>query len=87
MWMMLSVKDKRANEFGVIYLARNRETGIRMLVDAMSAGNTILTMHPADFALYTVGDFDEDSGRCHELTAGAEFIVDVVDLLSTPKEV
>lgn len=64
MWCVLSVYDRKACEFGNLFLARSNEVGARMFADTiLGPQETILRQHPEDFVLIRVGEFDEVDGE------------------------
>lgn len=64
MFTVLSILDKKAVEFQMVFLAKSATVGLRMFVDALTRGeDSVMRQHPEDFALYEVGFFDEESGN------------------------
>lgn len=63
MFTVMSILDKKADEFQMVFLAKSKTVGLRMFADALLRGEeTIMRQHPEDFALYLVGFFDEEVG-------------------------
>lgn len=63
MYVILSIFDKKAEEYGPLFLARTDAVGARIFADAVTKGeNSNLRLHPEDFALMAVGQFDEETG-------------------------
>lgn len=63
MQCVFAVYDSRAEQYGMFFPATNPEVAARMFADAILHGpETIMRMHPEDFALKFVGTFDEETG-------------------------
>lgn len=63
MWVVLSVYDRKAAEFGTVFLARSNSVGARMFADViLGPQETIIRQHPEDFVLVRVGEFHETDG-------------------------
>jgi hypothetical protein len=56
--IMVSVYDKKAEEFQGLFLVPSLNVAIRMFIDTLSDSETVMCKHPADFALYQVGNFE-----------------------------
>lgn len=80
MWVVCSVYDRKAREFGQLLIARSNEVAARMFADAvLGPQESILRLHPEDFVLVLVGEFDEVAGDLygcgHVNVAEAEAVV------------
>lgn len=63
-----SVKDLKAGAFAPPFFMPRDEAAIRAFGDAVQGGDTLMIRHPEDFALYCLGEFDDNLG----LVAGLE---------------
>lgn len=61
---MFAVYDSAVEAFMTPFFARSKGEALRSFIDACSDGKTNFCRHPEHFALYLVGSFDDDSGRC-----------------------
>lgn len=62
---MVSVRDRAANTFARPFCVPSLGVAIRSFTDEINraSGENPLYMHPEDYDLYQVGDFDEDTGE------------------------
>lgn len=60
---MYSVFDKKTASYGNPYPAKTDGEANRMFAAAVNTPDIIISLHPADFALYAVGSFDDQSGE------------------------
>lgn len=58
-----SLYDTKVATFGNPFCALSDGAACRMVIDAAGDPNTMLHKHPADFILYFLGTFDEDTGE------------------------
>lgn len=58
---VFAVLDLKMARFMTPFTTVNAGVAIRMFVDSMSA-ESVLVKHPEDFALYELGEFDEETG-------------------------
>lgn len=80
MWVVLSVYDRKAAEFGQLYLARSEAVGARMFADAiLGPQETILRQHAEDFVLVRVGEFHEMDGALAACVPGD--VIEAVEVL------
>lgn len=63
MFKFYSLYDVKVSTFGNPFCAQSDGAAVRMVIDAASDPNTMLYKHPADFILYFLGTFDEDTGE------------------------
>lgn len=64
MYIVTSVRDRKTEEFRLLYISRTSEAAKRMFADALLTGeDTVIRQHPDDFYLAQVGYFDEDTGE------------------------
>lgn len=81
MWIVFSVYDKKACEYGQLYLARKEQVAARMFADAITAENT-LGKYPEDFCLMAVGQFDETEGLVEPFVGGPAMVVEALSVLA-----
>lgn len=85
MWIVMSILDRKAEEFQGIFLARNLPVGARLFSDSIRRGDmAMIASHPEDFVLCEIGVFDEDSGL---LSGASEYrvIVEAKDVIAEHK--
>lgn len=62
-FVMCSVRDVVSSTYGRPFSAPNRPAAVRSFsVEVNDERSGMLHTHPADFDLYLVGEFDDDSG-------------------------
>lgn len=67
---MFSVLDAKAGIFGIPFCEQRDETAIRAFADAVNDSSNPHNMwnrHPEDFALYQVGEYEDNNGRIEPL--------------------
>jgi len=64
-YVILSVRDSKADSFSQPFFAPTLIHGIRSFHDAVSRPDeqNMMNKHPGDFALYALGTFDDHDGR------------------------
>lgn len=79
-----SLFDKKVEAYGNPFFMPNDAAAVRSVGDAAADRSTTLARHPADFSLYSIGSFDDSTGRLepHEPRP----IVEVLALIDTPKQ-
>lgn len=63
-----SVKDLKAGAFAPPFFQPRDESAVRAFSDAITDGDSMLRRHPEDFALYCLGEYDDNLG----IVAGLE---------------
>ena len=59
-----SIRDCKMESFGIPVLIENDSVAIRQFGDIITKGNdNLMSIHPSDFALYKLGDFDPVTGK------------------------
>lgn len=76
-----SIRDNKMETFGTLVFIDNDSVATRMFGDLVTnAGDSLISKHPADFALYCLGEFDDVKGQmnnnpCPNLVAvGSDFL-------------
>lgn len=60
---LYSIKDSKTSAYAGVYMFVNNGVAVRSLQSAAKAGQMgLVAQYPADFDLYCIGSFDEDSG-------------------------
>lgn len=54
--------DLKALNYSNPFYAVNDALALRMTIDAASSPDTLLNLHPADFQLFRIGEYDNESG-------------------------
>lgn len=81
---MYAIFDRKMKEFGMLVLSRNDESIRRSLVDGIRGSKSVQELHPEDFDLVCVGEFDQDVG---ELTGSSpRLVVSVAEILEAYAE-
>lgn len=62
-YVMCSVKDLVADQFGRPFFAVSDGSAIRGFADEVNSADSMLAKHPADFQLFHMGVFDDESGE------------------------
>lgn len=62
------IKDAKSGAFAPPFFQPRDEAAMRAFSDAVLDGESLLRRHPEDFALYNLGEFDDNLG----LVAGVE---------------
>lgn len=57
-----AVYDMKMKLFLAPFVTRNSAVATRMFADSVNGENNVVAKHPEDFALYQIGEFDEESG-------------------------
>lgn len=69
--IVLAVFDVQSQSFARPIFVASRGVGSRMLADEINraAQDNVMYMHPEDFRLFELGEFDDQSGLfvCHQL--------------------
>lgn len=76
-----SVKDVKVSVFHAPMLLLNDAEARRVFSDVIADPQSPLAKHPADFTLYRLGEFDDNSGGL-SICAQPEFICDAVEFVS-----
>lgn len=81
MQTICSVYDQKARFFSAPFTTMTTETGIRDFVRAVSDSRGMTDKFPADYELYAIGQFNEDTGAIEGfivpqlLTRGIDHII------------
>lgn len=59
---MFSIRDNKAQVFMPPFHSHNQGTAIRSIQQNMQDPNSSLAAYPADFSLYEIATFDDDTG-------------------------
>lgn len=65
-----AVYDKKADSFNVPFFVLTDELAKRAFVDLCRDERTSVAMHPEDFALWFIGEFDQASASIYQTDAG-----------------
>ena len=63
MQIVCSVFDKAVEAFSPVMCVPARGAAVRSFMDECNNSQSALSRHPADYALYEVGEFHEQSGQ------------------------
>lgn len=76
-----AIRDSKMESFGLPVLVENDAVAVRQFGDVITKGGDVcMAQHPADFALYRLGEYDSKTGKfsnldCPALLAnGADFL-------------
>ncbi len=59
---LMAVLDKKAGTYGMVWLAPSKGVAVRQVSDQL-ANEDVYSKHPEDFALYCVGELDQQNGE------------------------
>lgn len=79
MLQAFTVLDKAVMAFGAPFFVRAKGEAIRMFNDSVNDKQSPFFKHPADFALYSIGEFDPTNGSL--VARPTELIVTALDVL------
>lgn len=75
MALLFSVHDAVSDSWSAPYKESTVQSGIRTFSQLVSQGENLVALHPQDYFLYVVADFDEQTGivesRSHQRVASA----------------
>lgn len=74
-----AIRDKAIGSFLPMFSAKTRALAIRMVEDAARDPNGQFVKHLSDYALYELGDFDEDSGSFTANDGGPALVVNLFE--------
>jgi len=77
-----AVLDSKLAAFMTPFFCVNNAVACRMISGACNSGDSILSVSPSDFNLYSVGSFDSDSGLLTSLDAPV-FVQSVLNLVGS----
>lgn len=66
---IFTVFDQKASAFLQPFFSPTVGTAIRAFSDTINDPNSMLSKHPADFTLFEIGGFDDQSGVVDSLTS------------------
>lgn len=82
---LFSVFDRKAQEFGPLFEAKNEDVAIRQFKNMLSSERML---SPEDYDLYSFGEFDREKGHIlleaednFIVFAGENFIADITEVL------
>lgn len=81
-----TIFDTKSLTYSNPFYAPTHGAAIRITSDAAHDGNSQLSRHPADFILYCVGEYDDNSGIFLPLDP-REHVVDVIALIKINEQV
>lgn len=80
-----SVLDKKAATYGTPFFTSHTAHAVRMVQQAANDATTSLGRYPADFALYEIGYFDDQSAELVPI-GQIKFVCELVSLVDQPVE-
>lgn len=63
MSILCCVRDAKAENYGMWFVAPNKAVAIRTFTDGVNAGESMLAQHPEDFSLWMSAELAEDTGE------------------------
>lgn len=78
---VFAIKDTKSDSYGTPFFQPTRGLALRMFVDLASDGQSVISKHPTDFALFEIGSFDQVEGSLSSLGA-PEFLGLATDLVA-----
>lgn len=62
--LVYSIRDNKMGSFNVPVLIENDAVAVRQFGDLISrGGDSVMSIHPEDFTLYKLGEFDSSTGK------------------------
>lgn len=66
--LVISIRDNKLESFNTPVLADNEAVAIRQFGDIVQrGGDSVISIHPSDFSLYVVAEFDLVTGKFKNL--------------------
>lgn len=84
---VLAVKDTATQVFFPPFTVRHVNQGLRDFKDQINAADSKLGQHAADFELWHLSDYNDDTGQFYELTGGSVRVARAQDLKDAPRDV
>ena len=81
MLFIFSIYDSAAKFYMPPFMVPNKGVALREFADACNHKDSFLAKHPADFRMFRLGDFDDNSGVLSPL-AQPEFLCNAVEFLN-----
>jgi len=61
--VLFGILDAKVGLFVNLFQARSSAEGMRIFGDQVTSRESIMSMHPEDYSLFRVGEFDQENGR------------------------
>ena len=81
--LVYSIRDNKMGTFNVPVLIENDAVAVRQFGDIVTrGGDNVMTLHPSDFTIYCLGEFDCNTGKftnldCPKaLATGSDFAIE-----------
>lgn len=65
---MFAIFDTKAGCYSTPFFMQNKGLAIRAMQDMAMDNRTVINKHPADFVLFLLGEFDDNTGVIEKLT-------------------
>lgn len=72
--IMCAVRDSAVDAFMRPFFVPTTGMAVRSFSDEVRNGESPMHKHPEDFALFELGTFDEESGRCDNLPSPRQLV-------------
>jgi len=79
-----SLYDCKAKAYLQPFYSQNKATALRAVEGAMSEGNQTFCRHPADYSLWEIGAFDDNTGLL-EHGDSPEYVIQLIELVPEPE--
>lgn len=66
--MAFSIFDEKASAYNLPFFYPQVPLAVRAFTDMLQNPNSVVSRHPADFSLYSIGSFDDNSGKLESST-------------------
>lgn len=80
-----SIYDVKANIYSIPFVAVNEKVAKRTVQGAMLDTNSILRLHPSDYRLFCVGQFDDESALVFRKDT-PQFVCELLELFPESTE-
>lgn len=64
---IFAIYDSKAHYYRRPFFMKTKGEAVRGFVDVVNDGKSEISLHPEDFTLFHIGDYDEDRGKVTDL--------------------
>lgn len=72
--VMVAVRDSALDAFMRPFFVPTTGIAVRSFQDEVKNPDSPMSKHPEDFALFELGTFDEDTGKCQNLASPRQLV-------------
>lgn len=82
---IFSVRDTKAGQFMTPWFSKSLAQAQRSFIQMSNNSESIIHQFPADFAMFYLGEFDDESGEIHSIKNG-EHVMSAQSAIAVEKE-